>query len=214
MSAPSVAPTTTGTITYAWYNGRRAGRLNERVSITANAASMTLNKQLPARCRVLMTALKCVTAVGLAHSGNSGTSVLCDSFALCKSLPTTNATSNTVANVIVAASATGATSTNTSGASRSISAGTADTSVTYSVPEQYSRFTTGSAGTAVIGSTGAFFNTATNALTLYLLPVDIDGTENFNQNPGGVATNGYVFGATGTVDVDLWFEEFVTNPTA
>lgn len=208
MSAPTVAPNTSGTVTYAWYNGRRAGRLNERASITAGTSSYTLARTIPARCRVLMVALKAVSSVALGSSTATGTSAP-ESVALCKSLPTTNATSNTIANIVVGwiRGATGTASNNAA-----ISAGTGDTSVTYSVPEQFTRFTTGSSGTAVIGATGSFFNTATSALNLYLVPMRGTGSENFEMT--AVATNSFHFASTATIDVDVWFEEFLTNPTS
>lgn len=208
MSLPTVAPNTSGTITYAWYNGRRAGRINERASITSGVSSYTLQRGIPARCRVLMVALKAVSAVVLNSSTATGTSAP-ESVALCKSLPTTNATSATIANIVIGwiRGATGTASNNAA-----ISAGTGDTSVQYSVPEQFTRFTTGSSGTAVIGATGAFFNTATSDLSLYLVPMRGTGSENFEIT--AAATNSFHFGATATIDVDVWFEEFKTNQTS
>lgn len=208
MGLPAVAPSTSGTVTYAWYNGRRAGRLNERASITSGSSYYTLQRTIPARCRVLMTALKAVSAISLGASTATGTSAP-ESVALCKSLPTTNATSATIANIVVGWIRG---STATASAQTTISAGTADTSVTYSVPEQFTRFTTGSSGTAVIGATGSFFNTATSDLTLYLVPMRGTGSENFEMT--AVATNSFHFAATGTIDVDVWFEEFKTNATS
>lgn len=208
MGIPTVAPSTSGTITYAWYNGRRAGRLNERASISSGVGYHTLSKTIPARCRVMMVALKAVSAISLGASTATGTSAP-ESVALCKSLPTTNATSNTIANIVVGW-IRGATAT--ASAATTISAGTGDTSVTYSVPEQFTRFTTGSAGTAVIGATGSFFNTATSDLNLYLVPMRGTGSENFELT--SVATNSFHFAATGTIDVDVWFEEFKTNQTS
>jgi len=208
MSEQTIAPTTSGVVTYKWYDGRRAGRLNERASIAAGAGYHTLNRTIPARCRVLMVALKAVSAVSLGSSTATGTSAP-ESVALCKSLPTTNGTSNTVANVVVGW-IRGATAS--ASAATTIAAGTADTSVTYSVPEQFSRFTTGSSGTAVIGATGSFFNTATSALSLHLVPMRGTGAENFELT--AVATNSFHFVSTATIDVDVWFEEFKTNQTS
>ena len=208
MSVPTVAPTTSGTTTYAWYNGRRAGRINERASLTSGSSYYTLQKTLPARCRVLMTALKAVSNISLGSSTATGTSAP-ESVALCKSLPTTNATSNTIANIVIGW-IRGATAT--ASAATIISAGTGDTSVSYSVPEQFTRFTTGSSGTAVIGATGSFFNTATSDLSLYLVPMRGTGSENFEIT--AAATNSFHFAATGTIDVDVWFEEYKTNQTS
>ena len=210
MALPTVAPTTSGVVTYSWYNGRRAGRLNERASITSGVSYHTLNKTIPARCRVLMTALKAVSAITLNSSTATGTSAP-ESVALCKSLPTTNATSSTLNNIVIGwiRGATGTASNNAA-----ISAGTADTSVYYSVPEQFAACKTSVGGSAVAGAgIGAgLYNTATSALTLYLVPMRGTGTENFEIT--SVATNSFHFGATGTIDVDIWFEEYLTNATS
>lgn len=210
MPASTVVPTTNGTVTYAWYNGRRAGRINERASITSGTSYYTMNKTLPARCRVLMTALKAVSAIVLNSSTATGTSAP-ESVALCKSLPTTNATSSTISNIVLGwiRGATGTASNNAA-----ISAGTADTSVSYSTPEQFAACKTSVGGSAVAGAgVGAgLYNTATSDLTLYLVPMRGTGTENFEIT--AVATNSFHFGATGTIDVDVWFEEYKGNPNS
>jgi hypothetical protein len=210
MSAPTAAPTTSGTVTYAWYNGRRAGRINERCSITSGTSSYTLQKTLPSRCRVMMTALKAVSAIVLNSSTATGTSAP-ESVALCKSLPTTNATSSTVNNIVLGwiRGATGTASNNAA-----IAAGTGFTSVSYSTPEMFAACKTSVGGSAVAGAgIGAGpYNTATSDLNLYLVPMRGTGTENFEIT--SVATNSFHFGATGTIDVDVWFEEYVGNPNS
>jgi hypothetical protein len=197
ISANAV-PSTNGAILHRWFGSRRAAELVERVSITADTAVMTLNKKVPARSKVIMQSLKLVTAVGLAHSAASGTSVLCNSFALCQALPTTNATSATTTMVMIT-SPTGATSTNTSGASRSIPAGTAETSVTFAYGGQV--------------NSALEHNTATSDWTLYMIPIASGESEEFNIQ-SGTDTDGHHFGTTGTVDVQVWYEDFETYASA
>jgi len=172
--------------------------LIERASITANSAYYTLSIKLPARCRVLMSSLKNVTAVGIGHSGASGTSVLCDTFALVNSLPDTTVSSTTTT-MVMAVSATGATSANTSGGSRTVAAGTADTDAKYFAGEQL--------------TAANAYNTTSNEVTLYLVPMDTGGSEDFHII-GGTPTNGYHFGATGTVDVQVWYDAYTTEAAA
>lgn len=174
------------------------GRLTERVTLTAGSAYATLSGKLPARCRVMMTALKTVVAVGLAHSGNSGTSVLCDTYALVNSLPDTTATSATTT-MVLAVSATGSTSTAVSGASRTIAAGTADTDAKYFAGEQL--------------TAANAYNASSSEVTLYLVPMDTGGSEDFNII-GATATNGYNFGSAGQIDVTVWYQAYTTLASA
>ena len=193
MPIVSNPPTTNGLLSGSYPERGKSKVLIERVSITASSAYMTLTKKLPSRCRVLMSSLKVVAAVGLAHSGASGTSVLGDTFALCNALMATDATSTTTT-MVMARSATGATSTNTSGASRSIAAGTSETDAVFFAGEQL--------------TAANAYNTASSEVTLYLIPMDTGGSEDFNL--ATTVTNGYHFGTTGTVDVQVWYDEFTT----
>ncbi len=191
-------PSTNGEVLGSFPERGRLKCVVERCSITANSAYYTVKAKIPARCRVLMSTLKVVAAVGLGHSGNSGTSVLNDTFALVNSLPNTTATSSTTT-MVMAVSATGATSANTSGASRTISAGTADTDARAYAGEQL--------------TAANAYNTATSEVTMYLVPMDTGGSEDFNII-GATPTNGYFFGSTGTVDVQVWVEDFPTMAAA
>lgn len=175
----------------------RKGVIVERCVLTAGSSYFTLKTKLPARCRVLMNTLKIVAAVGLAHSGNSGTSVLCDTVALVNALPTTDGTNATTTG-IVAVSATGATSSNTSGASRTVSAATGDLDARAYAGEQL--------------TAANAYNTTSNEVSLYLIPLDTGGSEDFNVNT--TPTNGYNFGGGGTIDVEVWYEAYPTVKAA
>lgn len=189
-----VAPSSEPLFSEAYPDRGQMGRLTERVTLTANSSYATLSGKLPARCRVMMVALKTVAAVGLGCSGASGTSVLNDTYALVNSLPDTTVSSTTTT-MVMAVSATGSTSTATSGASRTIAAGTADTDARYYAGEQL---------------TGAnAYNTSSSETTLYIVPMDTGGSEDFHII-GGTPTNGYFFGNAGQIDVTVWYTAYTT----
>lgn len=194
MPANLTIPSTNGGRFESYPERGKRGVIIERASLTAGSSYYTIKTKLPSRCRVLMSSLKVLTAVGLAHSGASGTSVLCDTFALCNALPTTNATSATTT-MVMAVSATGATSTATTGASRSITAGTNETDARSYAGEQL--------------TAANAYNSASSEVTLYLVPMDTGGSEDFNI--ATTPTEGYNFGTTATVDVQVWYEELKTT---
>lgn len=185
-------PTTNGSLVYSFPERGRQGVLTELVPVTANTSYLTLKKQLPARCRVLMSSLKMTTAVSLQASDASGTSVLCDTIALCNTLPTTNATSTTTT-MVMAVSGAGVTSTSTN-ASRTIAQGTAETSAVFFAGEQL--------------TAANAYATGTGDTTLYLVPMDTGGSEDFSVLT--TPTNGYHFDSTGYVEVNVWFEQYTT----
>jgi hypothetical protein len=194
-----VAPSSAPQFSEAYPDRGQMGRLTERVTFTAGSAYATLNGKLPARCRVMMTALKVVAAVTLGNSGASGTSVLCDTLALVNSLPDTTVSSTTTT-MVMCVSAAGSTSTATATTgSRTIAAGTSDDDAKYAAGEQ-------------LTSANAY-NTASTETTLYVVPMDTGGSEDFHII-GGTATNGYFVGNTGQVDVTVWYQSYTTLPAA
>lgn len=194
MAYSTATPPTTGEYAPGWYGNRKCREIRQRVQITSNAAYATISPKLPGRCKVLWAQLRVISAVGLGHSGNSGTSVLGDTFALCNSLPTTNDTSTTTTMVMLV-SGSGATSTATSGSSRTISANTGESGVTAGAPE--------------LLNTGAVSYTGSSETTLYLVPLDNGGATDFSVQ-ATTPTNGQYF-ATGEIDVQVFFEEYETN---
>lgn len=186
-------------ISEAYPDRGQLARLTERVTFTAGAAYATCTVKIPARCRVMMSALKIVSAVTLGCSGASGTSVLCDTLALVNSLPDTTVSSTTTT-MVMCVSAAGSTSTATATTgSRTVAAGTADTDAKYAAGEQL--------------TAANAYNTASTEVTLYIVPMDTGGSEDFHII-GGTPTNGYFVGNTGAVDVAVWVQAYTTLPAA
>ena len=63
-----VAPSSTAQFTESYPDRGQMGRLTERVTLTASTSYATLGGKIPARCKVMMCALKVIGAVGLVNS--------------------------------------------------------------------------------------------------------------------------------------------------
>lgn len=136
---------TEGKVEHGWFQGRRAGVLHQRVSITNDSKQITLGKKLPPQCRVIWAAV--VNHTQVAVDGNDGTNTA-NSFGLFNFGTATGPSTATASNATASAIATVATDNlSASGVTRkSVGASTNDASAVY-------------------------HNTSTNEQTLALLPV-------------------------------------------
>lgn len=216
MPLVSIPPTTSGVTLQSYPERGKRKVLIERCSLTADTTFYALQQTLPARHSLLCVSIKTVTAVTIENGGstNTGTSVLCERLALIKNIPASG-TSTTKNGVIIGVSNPGPTQAGTN--QIIIAAGTADTSVAMNFYEIITN-------TNVGGTSSAFDATSSSALSLFLLPIDggtattfigmTAASEVFNMGTnvatGAAATSGYNIASTGTVDVQVWYDDFTT----
>lgn len=221
-------PTTSGTVVESYPERGKRKVIIERCSLTADTAFFQLQSTLPARHQLIATSIKTVSAVTIENGGstNTGTSVLCERLALCKgtaaaTIPVAaSGTSTTKNGIIIGVTAPGPTQAGTN--QIIIAAATSDTNVAMNFYEIITN-------TNVGGTSSAFDATSTAALTLFLVPIDggtatsfigmTAATEVFNLGTNvtsvvAAATNGYNIASTGTVDVQIWYDDLTTVASA
>lgn len=166
---------TTGSVSYGWYDNAKRGEVRQRVTIASGDKQVLLAVQLPARARNIWADVKNVTAVSVTGSDGTGTA---DAYALFSLGTSTALATSTASNATASAILTGGTAssvyTSGTGVTTSVATNTS-TSPSYLVIAPLSttgnRISPGTSGT----STYAFNATAQVDVRVCFESYDIPG---------------------------------------